>query len=157
MDNLIFTLLVAITATLNANAGIIAAGATAGLGRIRPVDESELPFIGVFYVGDEPTGEFGPTNLNFIDWSVNVAIEIAIDADSTVLPGGFQQLSLNLRADVHEALMTIAPTQGLVFVSFTAPLGADEPVTDDVGKRKTVSYRSNWMFRIRTTLEDMTT
>lgn len=157
MDNLIYTLLVAITATIGANAGVIAAGATAGLGRIRPVDESELPFIGVFYVGDEPIGELGPQNLNFIDWNVNVAVEIAFDADATVSPGGFQQLLLNLRADVHEALMTIAPTQGLTFVSITAPLGADEPVTDDVGKRKTVSYRSNWLFRIRTTLEDMTT
>lgn len=156
MDNLIYTLLVAITATINANAGIIAKSATAGLGRIRPVDESELPFIGVFYVGDEAIGEFGPQNLNFMDWNVNVAIEAMIDADATVSPGGFQQLALNLRADIHEALMTVAPTQGLSFVSFTAPVGADEPITDDVGKRKTVSYRSTWVFRVRTLLADMT-
>ena len=157
MDNLIYTLLASLAATIGANANILAAGATAVVGRIRPADEGDLPLIGVFYTGDESIGEFGPQNLNFIDWNVNVGIDIALDADATVDSDEFQRLSLNMRADVHEALMTVAPTQGLSFVSFTAPFGADEPVTDDVGKRKTVSYRSNWMFRIRTTINDMTT
>ena len=157
MDNLIYTLLAALAATINLNANIIAAGATAAVGRIRPVSEIDLPFIGVFYVGDETIGEFGPQNTNFLDWNVNVGIDIALDADATVDGDEFQRLSLNMRADIHEALMTVAPTQGLSFVSFTAPLGADEPVTDDEGKRKTVSYRSNWMFRVRTLINDMTT
>jgi hypothetical protein len=157
VDNLIYTLLAALATTIGANANIIAAGATAGVGRIRPVDETDLPFIGVFYLGDESIGEFGPQNTSFMDWNVNVGIDIALDADATVDGDEFQRLSLNMRADVHEALMTVAPTQGLTFVSFTAPLGANEPVTDDVGKRKTVSYRSNWLFRVRTDLTDMTT
>ncbi len=157
MDNLIYTLLAALVVTINANAGVIAKGATAGLGRINPLADSELPFIGLFYVGDTPLGELGPQNFNFIDWNVAVGIEIAFDADATTEPDDFQKDALNLRADVHNALMVVAPTQGLDFVINTIPSGADEPVVDNVGKRKTISYRSNWVFHIRTTIEDMTT
>lgn len=157
MDNLIYTLLAALVVTINANAGVIAKGATAALGRIRPLQDNELPFIAVFYVGDESIGEFGPQNTNFIDWNVNVAIELYLAEDAATDAGDFQQDFLNLRADVHEALTTVAPTQGLSFVSITAPLGADEPVIDDAGNKKTVSYRTTWQFRIRTSLTDMTT
>ena len=157
MDNLIYTLLAALVVTINANAGVIAKSATASLGRIRPLTESELPHIGVFYTGDIPLGDLGASNLTFIDWDVNVAIEIALDADATTTAEDFQKEMLNLRADVHEALQTVAPTQGLSFVINTIVRGADEPLTDDVGKRKTLSYRSNWQFHIRTTKDDMTT
>lgn len=157
MDSLFYVLLNALVATINANAGIIAAGATAQLGRIRPLDETELPFIAVFYTGDAVQGEFGPTNVNFQDWDVQVAAEISLDADATVDTDEFQRLLLNLRADVHNAIMTAAPTQGLSFVEKSFPLGGEEPVLDDSGKRKTVSHRSVWQFQVRTLIDDMTT
>lgn len=157
MDNLFYTLLNALVATIAANAGIIAKGAGVELGRIRPYDESELPAVAVFYIGDEAVGEFGPQNTNFIDWNVSVAIELYVDADANTSPDGFQQELLNLRADVHEALMSVAPTQGLSFVSFTAPMGGDEPALDDVGRVKTAGYRTQWLFRVRTSIADMTT
>ncbi len=157
MDNLIYTLLAALVVTLNAHAGLTAKGATAGLGRVRPLAESELPFVGVFYVGDEPLGDFGQTNLNFIDSNVSVAIEVALDADATTTAQDFQKDALNFRADVHNALMVVAPSQGLTFVANTIPNGADEPIVSQDGKRKTISYRSNWVFHIRTSIDDMTT
>lgn len=157
MDNLIFTLLTALVATINANAGVIAKGATAAVGRIRPLEDTELPFIAVFYVGDETTGEFGPQNTVFQDWNVSVAVELYLSADAGTTPEDFVKEYLNLRADVFNALATAAPTQGLPFVSFSAPIGADEPVTDDAGNKKTVSYRTNWLFRVRTSVTDMTT
>jgi hypothetical protein len=157
MDNLFFTLLEALVATIKLNANIVTKGALVELGRIRPYDESELPAVGVFYVGDTTLGEFGPQNPNFMDWDLLVAIEIAVDADANTTPAGFQQDLLNLRADVHAALMEVAPTQGLSFVSITAPRGGDEPTIDDAGRVKTASYRTNWLFRVRTEIDDMTT
>jgi len=157
MDNLFYTLLSALVVTIAANANITAKGALVELGRIRPYDATELPAVAIFYVGDGPTGEFGPKNTNFIDWDLQVAIEISVDADANTGPDAFQRDLLNLRADVHQALMLVAPTQGQPFVSFTAPLGGDEPALDDSGRVKTASYRTTWMFRIRTAISDMTT
>lgn len=157
MDNLFYTLLNALQVILAANANIVTKGALVEVGRIRPYSENELPAIGIFYIGDSPVGEFGPQNTVFMDWNLQVAIEISVDADANTTPAGFQQDLLNLRADVHEALMSVAPTVGEPYVSFTAPLGGDEPALDDAGRLKTASYRTTWLFRVRTALADMTT
>ncbi len=154
MDSLFFDLLVRIVALIEANANVIAKGATTQVGRIAPVDTAELPFIGVYLTGDASIGEFGPQNTSFIDWDVAVAIEIAFDADAAT--ASLEQDYLNLRADVHEAIMSDAPTLSLAFVSMAYPLGADEPNLSQEGKRKTVSYRTQWGFRVRTSITDMT-
>ena len=119
------------------------------------VSPDDLPFVGIFLLGDATVGEFGPQNLNFIDWDVAVAIELALDGDATTV--ALDQDYLNLRADVHEAIMTDAPALSLSFVSMAYPLGADEANLSQEGKRKTASYRTQWMFRVRTSLTDMTT
>lgn len=155
MDSLFYDLLVRIVALLNANAGIIAKGATAQVGRIAPLPPEALPFLGVFLTGDASIGEFGPQNTNFIDWDISVAVEIAMDADATTI--SLEQDYLNMRADVHEAIMTDAPDLSLPFVLMAYPLGADEANLSQDGKRKTVSYRTQWGFRVRTSITDMTT
>ncbi len=155
MDSLFYDLLVRIVALIAANANVIAKGATVQVGRIAPVPPGDLPFIGVFLTGDASIGEFGQQNTNFIDWDVSVAVELALDANATV--ASLEQDYLNLRADVHEAIMTDAPTLSLAHVMMAYPLGADEPNLDQEGARKTVSYRTQWGFRVRTSLTDMTT
>lgn len=155
MDSLFYDLLVRIVALLQANANIIANGVGVQVGRIAPLPPESLPFVGVFLIGDASIGEFGQQNTNFIDWDVSVAIEIAMDADATT--ASLEQDYLNLRADVHEAIMTDAPTLSLASVMMAYPLGADEPNLSQEGKRKTVSYRTQWGFRVRTSITDMTT
>jgi len=153
MDNLFLTLLNALVATLGAHVNINAANVV--LGQTRPLVDSQLPFVGVFYVGDNPIGEFGPQNTSFIDWNVFVGIELALAANATQI--NLDTAYLNLRADVHNAIMSVAPTQGLPFVEFTVPGGGIEPVLASEAKLKTVTYRTDWMFRVRTSITDMTT
>ncbi len=156
MDSLFFDLLTRLQVLIAANAGIIAKGATVEVGRIGPVvSPTDLPFVALYLTGDATVGEFGPQNLNFIDWDVAVAIELALDADA--LTTALEQDYLNLRADVHEAIMSDAPTLSLTFVSMAYPLGADEANLSQEGKLKTASYRTQWIFRVRTSLTDMTT
>lgn len=155
MDSLFYDLLVRLQVLIAANANIILKGASVEVGRLTPVvSPTGLPAIGIYLTGDATIGEFGPQNLNFMDWDVAVAIELALDADATTT--SLEQDYLNLRADVHEAIMTDAPTLSLAFCSMAFPLGADEPNLSQDGKRKTVSYRTQWLFRIRTSLTDMT-
>jgi len=53
--------------------------------------------------------------------------------------------------------MSDAPTLSQTFVLMAFPLGATEAILSDDGKRKTASYRTEWMFRVRTSIADMTT
>ena len=157
MDSLFYDLLARLVTLIAANANIISKGATVQIGREAPVPDDELPFIGVYMTGDASIGEFGQQNTNFLDWDVNVAIEISLSGDATVSTQELEQEMLNLRADVHEAIMTDAPTLSLTFVLMAYPLGANEPNRSHDGKKKTASYRTEWGFRVRTTLTDMTT
>ena len=61
---------------------------------------------------------------------------------------------LDMRARVHRALMADV-TQGLTYVLTTIPSGADEPIIDDEGERKSAVYRTNWVFRVRTSIADI--
>ena len=123
------------------------------MGRSNALSESELPHFGVFLEEDVSIGEFGPRNTNFMDWSVQVSVEIYVSATATT--ASLDQTFLNLRSAVHNALMADI-TQGLAFVVQTIPLGASSPVRDS-NELKTASYRTAWNFHIRTKIDDMTT
>lgn len=151
MDNLFYTLLAQIVTNIGAHANIDAT--KVGLGRVNPLSESEHPFIGVFLEDDTTIGEFGAQNTNFMDWLVQVAVEVYVSG--TAATASLDQDFLNLRADIHNALMADV-TQGLSFVKQTIPVGASAPVRD-TNELKTVSYRLAWGFHVRTKVDDMTT
>lgn len=150
MDNLFYTLLSTLVTRIGAHANIDAS--KVALGRQNPLSESELPFINVFLEEDTSIGDFGPTNTNFMDWSVQVGIEIYVSG--TAGTSSLDQTFLNIRADIHNALMADI-TQGLNFVKQTIPLGASSPVID-TNELKTAAYRTAWGFHIRTSIDDMT-
>ena len=153
MDNLLFTLLERLETLIGAHVNIDAT--KVAIGRASPLSVTELPFIGIFIDEDASVGEFGPQNTNFIDWDVTVGIELMVDADATVT--SLDQTYLNLRRDVHNAIMADAPTLSQTYVLMTFPIGAEEPLLSTEGKRKTASYKTLWGVRVRTSLTDMST
>lgn len=153
MDNLLFTLLQRLETLIGAHANIDAT--KVAIGRAAPLDVGQLPFVAIFIEEDASVGEFGPENINVIDWDVTVGIELMVDADATVL--ALEQTYLNLRRDVHNAIMADAPTLSQAFVLMTFPIGAEEPQLSVEGKRKTASYKTLWGVRVRTSITDMST
>ena len=129
------------------------AGITAGsVHRNRAADfnDTELPGYNVVLGPDTPINELGPANVAFIDWQNAIFIDcyirsIAANADSTFL---------DMRRNIHRALMADV-TQTLSFVMTTIPSGAEEPLIDDAGDRKSLIYRTNWIFWLRTSIDDL--
>lgn len=120
--------------------------------RVADLNDTELPAYNVVLGPDAPLSELGPTNVAFIDWNQALFIDlyartILADADATFL---------QMRAAVHRALMADY-TQGLNFVTTTIPAGADEPNIDNAGDRKSLVYRTNWVFQLRTSIDDLET
>ncbi len=151
-DNLIFTMLARLETLIGAHVNIDASKVS--LGRVDPASVVDLPHVGIFLDEDASIGEFGPQNVTFIDWDVSVGIELLVDADATV--SSLDQTYLNLRADVHNAIMEASPTLGLTFVLMAFPVGAEQPSLSNEGKRKTSSYKTLWGVRVRTSIDDMT-
>lgn len=151
MDSLFYTVLQRLQTLIGAHASIDATKVL--VGRINPLSVSELPFVSIFLEEDASIGEFGPQNVSFLDWDVTVAIELMVDADAATAT--LEQTYLNLRRDVHNAIMVDAPTLSQSFVLMTFPIGAEQPLLSNEGKRKTASYKTLWGIRIRTSITDM--
>lgn len=120
--------------------------------RVADLNDTEMPAYNVVLGPDAPLSELGPTNVAFIDWQLVLFVDcyvrtILADADAVFL---------DMRRNVHRALM-VDHTQGLGFVTTTIPGGADEPKIDDEGDRKNIVYRINWIFQIRTSIDDLET
>lgn len=121
--------------------------------RVGAFNDTELPAYNITYGPDEPIGEFGFENLNVIDWDFVVFIDLYERSSLADIDGVFQ----DMRRNVHRAIMGVAPSQGLTFVQMTIPQGADEPITDDAGEKKNMIYRTNWVFRLRTSVASLET
>lgn len=150
MDNLFYTLLTTLETLIKAHPNITASNVA--LGRHNALSETELPFVGIFLADDNSLGEFGATNTSIIDWQVQVDIELYV---SGLADAAIDQTFLNLRADVHNAIMA-DPTLGVAFVLQSVPLGASSPVRE-TNELKTSSYALHWAFQVRTGIDDMTT
>ncbi len=118
--------------------------------RIQALNDTELPAYVVALGQDQPLNELGPDNLSFIDWELLIFVDLFL---RTVAASPDQEF-LDMRARVHRALMADV-TQGLTYVLTTIPSGADEPIIDDEGERKSAVYRTNWVFRVRTSIADI--
>ncbi len=150
MATRIETLIAQVVTNLGADAAIDATKVFNN--RIADLNDTELPAYNVVLGPDQPRNELGPSNVAFIDWDQALFIDlyartILQDADSTFL---------QMRANVHRALMADV-TQTLSFIMTTIPAGAEEPNIDDAGERKSLVYRTNWVFWIRTSIDDLET
>jgi len=142
----------AMQANIAANAQVIADGATVVRSRIGPWQGADLPAYVLTYGPDAPLGELGPDNVRFIDWEFVVFVDYYDKLTVAQIDTTLQQA----RANIHAALMADV-TQGLPFILTTIPQGADEPLLDDAVEQKTIAYRTNWVIRLRTSIDDIET
>ncbi len=150
-DALIYTLLTTLETAIKANPGI--APGNVALGRLETLTEEQLPYVAIFLNDDVSLGDNGANNTNFIDWNVSVNIELTVTALSTE---SLDKAYLDLRALVHNSIME-DETLGLNFCLFAVPEGSDEPALTDDPERRLAVYRTSWIFRIRTSVKDITT
>jgi hypothetical protein len=139
-------------ANIAGDATVIADGATVARARIGPWQESDLPAYILTYGPDVPLGELGPDNVRFIDWEFVVFVDYYNKLTTANIDNVLQQA----RANIHRALMADV-TQGANFILTTIPSGADEPLIDDAVEKKTIAYRTNWVIRLRTSIDDIET
>jgi len=138
----------ALVTTLEADPGITAGSVYRS--RVATLADTELPAYNIEIGADVPINPLGPDNVAFIDWSNQIFIDLY--AKSTAV--NIDSIFLDMRNFVHRALMADV-TQGLAFILTTIPAGADEPVLDDSGEQKTITYRTAWEFRLRTNIDDL--
>lgn len=143
-------LLDAIETNLGADADIDAAKVYRN--RVADLNDTELPGYNIRLGPDSPISELGPSNVAFIDWDQ----VIFIDCYERAHVENVDRIFLEMRRNVHRALMADV-TQGLGFVTTSVPGGAEEPMIDDSGERKNMVYRTNWIFRLRTSIADLET
>lgn len=142
----------AVEANIAANAQVVADGATVVRARVGPWQGADLPAYVVTYGPDAPLGELGPDNVRFIDWE----FVVFVDYYDKLTTAQIDTVLQDARANIHAALMADV-TQGLNFVLTTIPQGADEPLIDDEANQKTIAYRTNWVIRLRTSIDDIET
>ena len=118
--------------------------------RVAALADTELPAYNIEIGADVPINPLGPDNVAFIDWSNQIFIDLY--AKSTA--ANIDNIFLDMRSYVHRALMADY-TQGLSFIMTTIPAGADEPVLDNSGEQKTITYRTAWEFRLRTDIDSL--
>ena len=109
--------------------------------------DTELPAYNLTIGQDVPLDDLGAANVAFIDW----AQIIYVDCYAKSVAAEIDTVFLTMRRNVHRALMA-DPTQGLNFVWTTIPQGGEQPVIDSSGEQKTMVYRLNWEFRLRTSI-----
>ncbi|MBC8662058.1 hypothetical protein H1X87_11800 [Vibrio parahaemolyticus] len=97
--------------------------------------------VSISFAGDSPNF----TNLAFIDWEMRVVTEISLFDKLDKMDSQF----MNLRAGIHEALMT-DQTLGLSYVQSITPDDVGEPEINDDGDRFAVSVEVTWLVKYRT-------
>lgn len=152
MTTLFEQAVIAMEANIAADATIISDGATVTRARTGPWQGADLPAYVLTYGPDSPLGDLGPDNVRFIDWEFVVFVDYYDKLTTATLDSVLQ----NARANIHRALMADV-TQGLAFVLTTIPQGADEPLLDESIEQKTIAYRTNWVIRLRTSIDDIET
>jgi len=148
-DSVFYTLLASLSSTITT---AVAGSATVAIGRTELLEDTTFPFVGIYLLDDVTIGELGALNLSFLDWEVRIGIEIYIKGQESY---NREREYLNLRNTIHAALMA-DHTQGLSFVTTTVPVGAEQGILDGTSKSTIGSWRTAWMFKVRTGIADMT-
>ena len=148
MTTAVEQLIDALVTTLEASPNITAGSVYRS--RVAPFSDTELPAYSIEIGQDVPMSDLGPDNVAFIDWEQAIFIDCYAKSVATNIDAIF----LTMRNYVHVALMADYK-QGVSFVITTIPAGAEEPVLDDSGEQKTMVYRVNFIFRLRTSITSL--
>ncbi len=155
-DNRLYTLADTVRTNVLAHANISNVGLNYSQGLTGSTNTqsttTQLPFVNVIYGQDETVADFGSMNTSFIDWDVQLFLDLIVDA--AVADTAIEETILNLRRDVHEQIMADV-TQGLGYVSMSYPIGAGAIEVNAEARRKVASQRTFWGFRLRTSIGNM--
>lgn len=127
--------------------GLTTTGTNVARGRIYAIEDDEHPALSVYMGPDDPIGEYGPTNVTYIDSDLSVRITAHVKTNSQQVDTLLNQI----RSEVHQALMADV-TLGLSYVYMTIPLGADEPDLGGDGEQPTATMDMNWIIRYRSSI-----
>ncbi len=117
-----------------------AMAATILRGRVDPLEDSQLPVVGVF----QGVEEVDRINISVMDEFLEVRTEVADKGASLNI-----ETSLNeLRRQVHLALM-VADALSLAYVIDIIPNGVDEPNIDGSSEKFTGTMTINWIVHYR--------
>jgi hypothetical protein len=113
-------------------------------GRVDPLEDSQLPAVGIFQGGEDPLGEQGRMNVGFMDQHLEVRTEVAAKSTSETI-----ETELNeLRRLVHVVMMA-EDALGLAYVIDIIPAGVDEPTIDGTTDQYTGTMVLNWIVYYR--------
>lgn len=129
--------------------GLATTGANVFRGRVYTLDDSEVPAITIYQGSDDPLGEYGPSNVAFLD------SELQIKVTAHVKTSAKAETELNqIRREVHIALMNDYQ-QGLPDIVLTTfPLGASAPLLLGDGETPTALMDMHWAVHYRSSIDD---
>jgi hypothetical protein len=126
--------------------GLTTTGANAFRGRVRPLQESELPALFLYMGPDEITQHLLQGKL---DSQLTVYVDIVVKTASAQV-----DTTLNtIREELTEALQADY-TQGLAYVIDTREIGADMPELSGEGDQRTGVMRTTWQIHYRRSRAD---
>jgi len=115
-------------------------------GRVRPLQESELPALFVYLGPDDKLLDLSQGQQ---DWRLTLYLEAVVKTASAQV-----DTTLNLiRSEITVALMA-DHTQGLAYVLDTIEAGADAPELSGDGDQRTGVMRLTWQFHYRRSRSD---
>ena len=125
---------------------VLAAGVDADIfrGRVDPLEDLQLPAIGLFQGAEEPAGEQGRLNLSLMDQFLEVRTEVAAKLTQANIETDLNEL----RRQVHLLLMA-ENALNLAYVIDIIPNGVDEPVIDGSAEQFAGTMTINWIVYYR--------
>ena len=109
-------------------------------GRVDPLEDAQLPAIGLFQGAEEPER----ISLPFIDEMLEVRTEVAAKGTQINIETDLNEL----RRQVHLLLMA-SNALGLAYVIDIIPNGTDEPNIDGAAEKFTGTMTLNWVVHYR--------
>jgi len=112
--------------------------------------ETELPAALIYLRPDDPTSEFGNSNMAFIDSLLSLSIVLIAEASTE---SALLDSLMSYRATSHIVMMA-DQFHGLAFVSGQRYRGADQPLIDMVGQRLIGRLETKWAIDYRMNYAD---
>lgn len=119
-------------------------GAGVHRGRVDPLEDAQLPAVGIYQGAEEPLGEQGRMNVGFMDEYLEVRTEVAAKSTSETIETDLNEL----RRQVHLSLMA-ENALGLAYVIDIIPNGVDEPTIDGSTDQYAGTMVLNWIVYYR--------
>ncbi len=125
---------------------VLAAGVNADVfrGRVDPLEDAQLPAIGLFQGAEEPAGENGRLNMGFMDQFLEVRTEVAAKSTQANIETDLNEL----RRQVHILLMA-ENALSLAYVIDIIPNGVGEPNSDGTTDQFAGTMTLNWIVYYR--------